>query len=136
MTLNERQRALLDKLVRYGIAGLIGTGLYAALNYVMVEKLGAEPVIASVIATTIVMLTSYVINRVFVFKTNRSHASSFTRFAIATGFSMALTVGLTYFAVHVLSWGYVGGIILVTAVIPPTNFLVNYLWAFRHTTPA
>jgi putative flippase GtrA len=120
-------------VVRYGVAGLVATAIYFAAVVLLVEYARVAPVPAAVLATMIVIVSSYIINRVFVFDTNRAHTSAFARFAVASLLGIALNAGLMYLAIRVLAWPYIAGAVLATAVVPPLNFVVNYLWAFRAT---
>jgi putative flippase GtrA len=88
-------------------------------------------VFAAGLATVVVIATSYLVNRYWVFSTNRSHASALLRFASASGFSIGLNTGLMYVAVDLLEWRYFAGLVLATLVVPPTNFAINHLWCFR-----
>lgn len=128
-------RTLLGRVVRYGIAGLLATVLYFGAVAVLVEVAHIGPVAAAAIATVLVLVASYVINRGWVFDTDRSHASAFTRFLAASALSLVLNTGLMYLSVRVLGWWYVAGLVLATAVVPPTNFAINYFWCFRQAAP-
>jgi putative flippase GtrA len=79
----------------------------------------------------LVIVSSYAINRGWVFETDRSHTSAFLRFVVASGVSIALNTYAMYVTVYVLRWSYVAGLVLSTAIVPPTNFVLNYLWCFR-----
>ncbi len=128
-------RTLLTRGFRYGITGLLSTALYFGAVVLLVEAAGAGPVLAAGLATVFVIVTSYAVNRRWVFDTDRSHASAFSRFVLASALSIVLNTWLMYFAVHVLGRGYVAGLVLATAVVPPTNFVINYLWCFRPVAP-
>jgi putative flippase GtrA len=124
-------KSLGERVIRYGLAGLVATAVYAGCVMALVELAHIGAVTSATIATLVVMVTSYVINRTFVFDASRPHSSSFPRFAAATGLSILLNTGLMHLAVAVLGWPYLGGVVLTTAVVPPVNFVVNYLWSFR-----
>ena len=126
---------LLGRAIRYGLAGLFATMLYFGAVAALVEVAGTRPVPAAGIATVLVIAISYAVNRRWVFDTDRSHASAFSRFVAASVLSIGLNTGLMYLSVHVLGWWYVAGLALATAVVPPTNFTVNYLWCFRSAAP-
>jgi putative flippase GtrA len=126
---------LLARAVRYGFAGLFATAVYFGTVALLVEAAGARPVPAAAAATLLVIVTSYVVNRGWVFDTDRSHASAFARFAAASALSLALNTGLMYLSVSVLGWPYVAGLGLAMLVVPPTNFAINYLWCFRPAAP-
>ena len=122
---------MMNRALRYGIAGVAATVLYLAVVAALVEMGAIPPVTAAAAATCVVIVFSYAVNRAWIFPTNRSHASAFSRFALASGLSMALNTGLMHLAVHVLAWHYWTGLLLATAVVPPTNFLINQFWSFR-----
>jgi len=82
-----------------------------------------------------VIVASYVVNRAWVFDTDRSHVSAFSRFVVASVIGMTLNTGLMYATVHLMGWWYGVGLAMATLVVPPTNFAVNYLWCFRPAAP-
>ena len=126
---------MLGRGLRYGIAGLFATLLYLGAVAGLVEMAGIDPVAAAAAATGVVIVTSYAVNRGWVFATDRSHASAFSRFLAASVLSLVLNAGLMYLSVHVLGWWYVAGLALATVVVPPTNFALNYFWCFRPSAP-
>lgn len=127
--------SLRTRVVRYGVAGLIATAVYFAAVTAAVELAGLAPVPAAVLGTLVVTITSYIVNRRWVFHTTRTHASAFLRFALATVLSIVLNAGLMHLATATLDWSYLAGAALTTVVVPPVNFVVNYLWAFRGARP-
>jgi putative flippase GtrA len=123
--------ALLGRVMRYGVAGLVATAIYVGAVILLVERAGLAPVPAAIIATIIVIVTSYAINRALVFDTNRTHTSAFSRFVAASLLGIALNAALMHVATGFLAWPYLAGAALSAAVVPPMNFVVNYLWTFR-----
>lgn len=124
-------RSLAQRAVRYGLAGLFATAVYFGAVMALVELVHLPAVPAAAVATLVVMVTSYAVNRAWVFDASRPHTSSFPRFAGATGLSILLNTGLMHAAVAVLGWPYLAGVVLTTAIVPPVNFVVNYLWSFK-----
>ncbi len=120
-----------ERVVRYALAGLFATAVYFASVTMLVELGSVAAVPAAAIATLVVMVTSYAVNRTWVFDATRPHSSSFPRFALATGISVALNAGLMHVAVKWLGWPYLAGAVLTTFVVPPANFTMNYLWSFK-----
>ena len=132
MTPNDEDRALMmRRVVRYGVAGVFATVLYLVVTWALVEVGALAPVVAAAVATGVVIISSYIVNRAWVFTTDRSHASAFSRFVVASALSMSLNTGLMYLAVQVLGWRYWIGLGLATLVVPPTNFVINQFWSFR-----
>jgi putative flippase GtrA len=119
------------RLIRYGIAGVAAFALTASIVVACVELGGLRPFLAAAIATCVVIVFSYFVNRRWVFETNRSHSSAFTRFVAASAFSLAFNTGLMYLIVDVIGWRYGVGVVIGAAIAPPTNFLINQAWAFR-----
>ena len=122
---------LLEQALRYGIAGVLATAIYFASVMVLVERAQVAPVPAAIVATIVVIVCSYIINRMFVFDTNRSHGSAFSRFVAASLLGIAVNAALMHLATAVLRWPYLAGAALSTAVVPAMNFVVNYRWTFR-----
>ena len=119
------------RAVRYGVAGVVATALYLVVSWALIEASVLTPVSAAAVATGVVIISSYLVNRAWVFPTDRSHASAFTRFVLASALSMVLNTGLMHLAVHVFAWHYWIGLGLATVVVPPANFMINQFWAFR-----
>jgi putative flippase GtrA len=128
---NRPLRTLLARAFRYGVVGLLSTVLYFGAVALLVEAASAGPVLAAGVATVLVVITSYAMNRRWVFDTDRPHAWAFSRFVAASVLSIALNTGVMYVSVRALRWWYVAGLVLATGIVPPTNFVINYLWCFR-----
>lgn len=126
-----RALSIRQRIVRYGAAGVLATAIYFAALGALVEWAAVAPVPATVVATLIVIVTSYAVNRAFVFDTDRSHGSAFTRFAVASLLGIGLNAGLMYLATDRLAWSYLVGAALTSVIVPPLNFVVNLLWTFR-----
>ena len=123
--------SLRARMLRYGVAGIVATAVYFGSVVLFVEVIGLPPVFAAVLATAVVIVSSYVINRRFVFETDRAHTSAFARFVTASLIGIGLNAGLMHLATAVVHWPYIAGAALATAIVPPLNFVVNHLWTFR-----
>lgn len=125
---------LSGRVVRYGAAGIAATGVYALVVAGLVEAGLAGPVAAAVAGTGATIIFSYAVNRAWIFRTDRPHASAFVRFVVASGIGLGLNTGLMHLATQTLGWRYWAGLAMATLIVPPTNFLVNQHWAFRPST--
>src|SRR5262249_36531817 len=123
------------RVARYAVAGLLATGLYFLAVTLLVEGAGIGPVAAAGAATLLVIAMSYVVNRRWVFDSDRPHGSALSRFRAASALSTLPNTGLMHLAVRTLGWPFLAGLVLTTAVVPPTNFLLNSLWCFRPAAP-
>ena len=123
-------------LWRYGLVGVLSTVVFVAITALQVEFYGVDPVISSVGAFVVVIVMAYVLNHRWVFASERSHLAAFPSFIAASAVSLALNAGIMHLSVHVLGWWYGAGLVAVTAVVPATNFVMNYLWCFRDRPPS
>ena len=85
-----RARAMLRRhlsLGRYLLVGSFNTLLDIGLFTVQVALLGVAPLIANVVSTVVTMCVSYLLNRSFVFRSDRSHGKAFVPFVAVTLFS-------------------------------------------------
>lgn len=129
--LSGKPKMLTHRILRYVIVGGASTVGYWVAVALCVEVLHLDPVLAAVLACGLVIASSYFFNRTWVFDSARRHGSALPRFLLATLISMLLNAGIMYFCVHLMGWWYLIGLIAVTAVVPPTNFLMNQYWCFR-----
>jgi len=116
---------------RHLVAGGIGTLGYMFLVAFFVEILSIYPVYATVIAFSISVLYSYIINRKWVHNATSDHGYTLPRYVVVTVNALILNAGIMYLVVEIFDWWYVMGVVCATAVVPPTNFLLNYFWAFK-----
>lgn len=131
--LNRVPPPLQGQILRYGFVGVLSTAIYFGLVAVLVDLLGYDAVASSAAVFAVIIVLAYVLNRYWVFRSTRRHASAFTSFLLATLISMTINVGIMHVIVNVLDWWYVVGLVAVTATVPPINFLLNYLWCFAPT---
>lgn len=117
-------------MIRYGAVGLLGTAIYFLIVLFLVESLGFDPVVSSGGAVLVVIVITYLLNRGWVFASDREHRSAFPRFLLIAAFSLLLNIAVMHLTVNVLGWWYVAGLVVATLIIPPTNFVLNH-WCFR-----
>lgn len=120
-----------NRWFRHLIAGGIGTLLYISLVAVFVEIFLLHPITGTVISFFILELYTYIIFRKWVYNAQNPHITAVPRFIIATAVALFLNAGIMYLIVEIFHWWYGFGIICAAAILPPTNFLINYYWTFR-----
>lgn len=130
------QKALLPltpTLFRYGVVGVIGTVLYLSVLAVAVHVLEVDPLPGSVVSFVIVLFASYGLHYFWGFRSSRKHSYALSRFLLVSVLGLVLNVGIMYFTVDILRWGYLWGAVLVIALVPSSNFLLNSSWSFRES---
>lgn len=128
---NSGERSVGHRLVRHLLAGGIGTLLYMSGVFLLVELGGLRPVYGVVVSFLFFELYIYIANRTWVYQTSENHAHSVPRFIALTVLTLVLNAGLMYLFVDVFGQPYLWGLAATVLVIPPTNFVLNYYWAFR-----
>lgn len=120
-----------DRLLRHLMAGGAGTLLYIVAVASLVELGGVDPVTAVVIGFSGIVAITYVVNRVWVYHARNRHRHALPKFLTVTAIGLILNAAIMYLAVDVATLWYGWGLAVAALVVPATNFLLNYLWAFR-----
>lgn len=128
---SSRSPGMLNRWLRHLAAGGAGTLLYLLLVALFVELVELHPVTSVVIAFVLMELYTYLINRAWVYAPKEGHAYAIPRFLTVTVVALSLNTGIMYLLVESLALWYVWGLVATTLVVPPTNFFLNYFWAFR-----
>ena len=111
----------LKKFTKFGITGLINTGVDWAVFAVLYEIIGIEARFAQVIAHAVAIVNSYIINKNWTFKNNKSYKKSeMLKFLIVQGTS--LLVG--YAGMSALG-GYLNPY-LCKVIIAFVTIIINY----------
>jgi len=122
---------MINRLMRHLFVGGIGSILYMAIVAVFVEVFYFHPVLSVTISLVLVALYTYVINRIWVYESTLVHAKSIPRFVVVAVLALSLNTGVMYLIVEILKLWYFWGLLCTVLIVPPTNFLLNYFWAFK-----
>jgi putative flippase GtrA len=122
---------IFNRWLRHLLAGGFGTLLYYAGVVFGVEILDLHPVTSAIIAFAFMELYFYFIQRLWVYRPLRAHSYCVPRYILVTIVALLLNTTLMYIAVETLSLNYIWGLAFTTLIIAPTNFLLNYFWAFK-----
>jgi putative flippase GtrA len=119
------------RALRHLIAGGIATLLYMGLVALQVELLKLHPVLATCIAFLLMEIFLYLINRRWVYESTGGHGAAIARYLVVIAVALGLNSGIMALTVDVLGLWYVWGLVGSTLIVPLTNFLLNFYWAFR-----
>ncbi|MEX0409336.1 GtrA family protein [Aquibium sp. LZ166] len=125
----------LHRLVRFGISGLLATGLYFVLVNVAVLTFGTDPAWASVYAYLLSLLFSYAMQSRFTFGVKGDSPSQVLRF----GLTSVVGLSVSYWIIVLngaLELPFVVGALGVCILIPVCNFLVFKHWVFARAKVA
>jgi len=120
-----------SRAVRHLVAGGIGTILYLASVSFLVEVFGLNPVLSVIIAILIFEIYTYLSYWIWVYQPNREHNYVIPRFLFITFLALFLNTAIMHLTVNIMALWYVWGLVATTLIVPPTNFLLNFYWAFK-----
>jgi len=122
---------IMKRIIRYCVLGVLGSLIYLGVIMTLVEILGFQPTLGSIVGFLCVILIVYLPNHCWVFESTRAHHSSFPRFVIVSGIGLLGSTVAMYGAVNIIGLNYMWGVLGATAVVPPVNFILNSYWTFR-----
>jgi putative flippase GtrA len=117
------------RALRFAITGLGNTAVHAIVAVTLIKAMGVAAGLANACAFLTATAVSYVINTFWSFgaRPTRDNALKFG-VVTAAGFAMAAYLGDTAAA-----WGWppLVGVLFVSALVAPTNFLMHHFWTYR-----
>ena len=126
---------LLHRFGRFAVVGALATATHAAVFTVAIEAAHVEPVLATVVAFVIAMLTGFALNRRWTFAVHDAPAQRLWRYAFAALAGLALNAGVMYCVVHLLNASPYLGLAAAIVIVPPISFALNHFWVFRDPAP-
>lgn len=130
--------ALALKVLRFGVIGVLSSGIFAAVTWWLVGPLQVDPKMASVVAYLASVPLNFLGNRYFSFRSSNALAGDFGRFALLHAGNIFLTAFAMGIVVDALGLHYAFGILGAVVLVPCVNFMAMNWWVFRHikTRPA
>lgn len=115
-----------------GFAGIgaIGTaGHYLALIG-LVQLVGVSPVLATAVGFTVGALVNYHLSYRFIFRSNKRHRESMSKFFAVALVGMILNGIVVSLGINVVHLHYLVAQIMATAIVLVWNFMINKMWTF------
>lgn len=122
-------RAERIKVLRFGVSGLVATGLHAMVAMTLIVRAGTEPALANALAFASSTGCSYLLNTFWSFSSSPALANIW-RFAMVSLGGLTLTA-LVAHATQVAGGGPGLGIVTVVCVVPPVTFIAHRWWTYR-----
>jgi putative flippase GtrA len=121
---------LAAQIVRYVVAGGLGTAAHLGVLVLCVERLGAGVVAGSVAGFCAALAVSYLINRAWTFRGGRRQNGRVWRYALVCLSGLAINTGMIVALVEGLHWPYLAAQLSVIFIVPISNFVLSRHWAF------
>lgn len=120
------------EIIKFLIVGGSATALQYGLLIVFVQFADLNPVVATSIAYAISSVYNYLLNYYATFKSDASHRTAATKFAVVAGSGLLINAGiiagLTKLGLH-----YLIAQVAATVVILVWNFIVHKYWTYKDT---
>ena len=117
------------RLARFGIAGLLSTGMHVAVAYVLLARANAPPVVANTVAFTWATFWSYLLNTKWSFSSSIG-VKNLYRFTVVSIGGVIVT-GLVSQIAQSAGASPWFGIALVVCLVPPLTFSAHRFWTYR-----
>ncbi len=122
-------RRTLVRALRFGVSGVLATGLHMALAATLIGGCSLPPVPANGVAFSGAVACSYLLNTVWSFSA-RPRRDNLLRFVGVSLLGLALTL-LISSAAQRLGLSYWAGLAGIVLVVPPVTFLLHRRWTYR-----
>jgi putative flippase GtrA len=123
-------RPMTPQLLRYGLAGAVGTALHYAILVSLVQFAHAPAVAASTAGAVAGALVNYVLNHRFTFASSRTHDHALPRFAAVALAGIAINAIVMNAMLSLLGVHYLAAQIVATGVVFVASFFINRAWTF------
>ncbi len=130
---NKDMKKLFLKLlqfIRFGIVGLINTGVSLLIYYVLVY-FGIPYLISTITGYVISSIIGYILNRVWVFKAKNKVKESLIKYFFVYITALLLNVIFMYLFVDLISISDKIAPLLVLCITIPYNFTLSKFWTFK-----
>ncbi len=117
------------RALRFAITGFANTAVHALVALSLVTGVGLSAGAANAAAFLTATAVSYVVNTLWSFGSQPTRDNAL-KFGVVTviGFVTAGVLGEMAFA---WGWSPILGVLFVSAVVAPTNFLMHHFWTYR-----
>lgn len=123
-------RELAGKLIRFGAVGGTSTVLFALLTWLLIEKAGMHPVLATVVAYLLLLAPNFAAHKYFTFGSKGEVARESGKFLVVHGLNIGLSAG-GMAAISHAQLDYRWGILFSAIAVPVIVFIVMNFWVFR-----
>ncbi|QQX85080.1 GtrA family protein [Cupriavidus necator] len=121
-------RQTLGRLLRFGISGVLATGIHVAVATPLIYLLHASQVSANGVAFVIANIGSYLLNTLWSFGA-RPGRDSYLRFLAVSLLGLGLTLAISAGA-QALGAGYWAGLAAILSVVPAVTFVLHRSWTY------
>jgi putative flippase GtrA len=120
---------LTRRALRFGISGVLATGLHVLIAMTLIQTVLPIPSVANGVAFAMATIFSYLINTMWSFG-RPLHGRNLLRFCTVSCIGLVLAMIISGVAQH-HGLHYMWGIFFVVLIVPPVTFLLHSFWTYR-----
>lgn len=127
------REAFVGELFRFGVVGVTATVVYLCVYAGLIEFADVAPLIANCIGSLVGVIVSFTGHNWWTFTggSERRHlANTGTRFLIVNLIGFCESTVIVYVVTGVMAARYEYSIIVILAVVPASQYLLNKFWTF------
>lgn len=117
------------RLLRFGVTGVIATGIHVVVAATLIVGLRVLPYMANPVAFLVATAFSYAINTMWSFA-SRMDRHTVRRYVCVAAFGLLATTAIAA-AAEAAELDYRIGIALVIALVTPSTFVLHSVWTYR-----
>ncbi|CAG9165038.1 hypothetical protein LMG23992_00184 [Cupriavidus laharis] len=122
-------RQALARLFRFGVSGIIATGIHVAVATPLIYLLHATQVSANGVAFVTANISSYLLNTLWSFGATPGR-NSYLRFLAVSMLGLMLTLGISA-SMQALGANYWAGLAAILSVVPAVTFVLHRSWTYK-----
>jgi len=132
--MSPRPENFLGELLKFGVVGVTATTVYLALYASLIEFAGVAPLVSNCFGSAAGVLVSFAGHNWWTFRgaaARRHLANTSSRFLLVNLIGFVQSTIIVYVVTGLLAAGYEYSIIVILAVVPLSNYLLNKFWTFN-----
>ena len=121
----------LYQLSRFGVVGVIATGVHGFSLYLLVESILLTPLVANSFAFLLAVVVSYVGHYRWTFNANSKHVHTFAKFFILALSGFILNALIMEVTANVMGLHYLIGFAIIVLTVPAATYVIGRRWVFQ-----
>lgn len=121
---------LMQQFIKFGLVGVSNVAVYTVLYWILIY-VGMNYLLATTIAYLVSSVGGYILNHMWVFKSEKSAKESVVKYYVVYGSSYILNMLCMYIWVDTLQLSETLAPLMTLCVTTPYNFVFNKLWVFN-----
>ncbi len=119
------------EVLKFGVTGVINASVHTLVFVLQVDVLGIDPLIASVPAFCMAVVTSYLLNRNWVFQRSGDHMNQFSRFLAVAVTGLGINVLVMYICLDWFELHHLVSLAITVCFLAAWSYSLNKFWTFR-----